>query len=88
MAMLVHDDYWKRFYFGTCSNDMTIRRSYIKPEGGNPLYDWLKDAVRYFIVRTALARGHPEHLITPRSMPAEYVDENALRPPGNYQRGL
>ena len=83
MAMLVYDEYWKMFYIGTCTNDMTIRRYYIKPSGGNPVYDWLKQAVRYYIVRTARARGHPQHLITPRSIPAEYFDERMLEPPGN-----
>ena len=83
MAMLIWDEYYRMYYIGTSTNDMTIRRYYIKPYGGNPVYDWLKNAVRYYIVRTARNQGNPNALLRPRSIPDEYFDERMLVPPGN-----
>ena len=81
MAMLCWDEEYLMYYFGTYTTDLTIRRFYLYPGGGNPVFPWLKMAVRYYIVRTARTMGRPTELRRPTSIPDEYFEEHMLDPP-------
>ena len=81
MAMLCWDEDSMMYYIGTYTPDLAIRRYYINPCGGNPVFPWLKMAVRYYMVRTARTRGHPNELRRPTSIPDEYFEEHMLDPP-------
>ena len=76
MAMLCWDEWYQMFYIGTYTPDMHIRRFYIDPMGGNPVYEWLKIAIRYFIVRSASESGNNPR--RPTSIPDQYFREDWL----------
>ena len=80
MVKLVWDAEFMTYYFGTWMPDFTVRRYYIDPDGGNPVYQWLKRAVRYYIIRQGQLVGRPQELRRPTNMPAEYFETWMLDP--------
>ena len=78
VAMLVLDTSLDMLYFGTWSTrTQRVTRHYIWPHGGDPVYEWLLVAVKYYIGRVSQLNGLAPS--KPAQIPLEYFRDEWIR---------